>query len=275
MQPVGPLLALAVCSRLVAVLALQPVPDGGAAVNPETEPEVFQAYTVSRTELARECAAGQRLVYLHIPKTGGCSIEDTGRDNGILWGRYANFTNCGFVGHCGDSFHEPPDLLTDINMYTTAKVFCSIRNPFDRAVSEFKWRMHHGKAWGHLPGKCSAHNLNRWLHKMLRLLKNASDLDEAYFEGCHMLPQHRYIWGPGAEQRGRNCHEIIRMEDFPSSFNELMRRYDYPFQMGGTRSNVGNCSVTTNDLDPVSLQLLREVYVDDFRLLNYSPVLRL
>ena len=105
------------------------------------------------------------VVLIHIPKTGGTSIEKAGlksRDR-LLWGlQYDNprfrrrrrdlptlnssipICKGNFGKRCCSWWHVPPRYLLDWRPYFGAPTrFCVVRNPYARVLSEYAFR--HGK----------------------------------------------------------------------------------------------------------------------------------
>jgi hypothetical protein len=74
----------------------------------------------------------KKLIFLHIPKTGGTSIKKALRSLGFEFKQSYNKTFAKYGGS-----HRTPasyDLPKDF------KIFSFVRNPYDRLVSEFIWR---------------------------------------------------------------------------------------------------------------------------------------
>ena len=86
----------------------------------------------------------EKIIFIHIPKTGGGSVEKTlniwGSDNNgsltpdynILYGLAENKLLHHFT------FREILDLTK--KKFKDYKVFSFVRNPYDKIVSEFLWR---------------------------------------------------------------------------------------------------------------------------------------
>ena len=129
-------------------------------------------------------SASEDLVFVHIPKTGGTTIEEEAyRKHGILWGRRAlqssNRTHC-------SPWHAPPSL--NPGYYSGRRVFCVVRHPLDRLISEYRWRWFTRiRRFGHLP--CNAAQLNMFV---MRFLSTESAMDNKHM-GCHMIPQVKIV----------------------------------------------------------------------------------
>lgn len=113
------------------------------------------------------------LMFMHIPKTAGTSIEISGLEHNILWGAklfnsetFASIFGtemhamcetefhrkrcCGAPWHVPlrfwiEYFHEKPQGHHHIEKFfdlNTVDYFCVVRNPFDRMISEYKYLLH-------------------------------------------------------------------------------------------------------------------------------------
>ena len=81
----------------------------------------------------------ENLVFLHIPKNAGTTIEDIGKENGYNWGRFdkKNLKNIPFNQNCS-YWHAPPKNLSK-DYYNINPSFTVVRNPYDRIVSEYNY----------------------------------------------------------------------------------------------------------------------------------------
>mmetsp|Transcript_57690 Transcript_57690/g.134399 ORF Transcript_57690/g.134399 Transcript_57690/m.134399 type:complete len:344 (+) Transcript_57690:52-1083(+) len=235
--------------------------------------ELEKAALISR---AKTCVADERLLFLHIPKNVGTTIEDVAMSRGIHWGKFMDFDGCHVGnGNCYANWHEPPALMAAINVYTAAKVFCVVRNPYERAVSEYKFvYVNPEYRWDNNDlverEGCSKEGLNAWLERVLNSYLDGNIFDQL----CHMLPQVYYIWGPPDTwgNQCQYCHEILRQEEFPGTFNTLMGRYGYDVRLSeDDHLNVGGCpDLSVKDLSLSNIELMQVIYANDFKWLNYS-----
>jgi len=91
-----------------------------------------------------------------------------------------------------------------------------------------------------------------------------------YIDNCHNLPQSEYIYDESGNQI---CDDILRLEDLPEAFDKLMEEHGNAARMGATQAldTSGVCpGLGVGDLSVEAKQLMREVYGDDFKRLNYS-----
>merc|ERR1712217_414021 len=93
-----------------------------------------------RAHVQDQCGAPEKLVFLHIPKNAGSAIEHAGIAHGVRWGMFMNFSGCDMgSSQCRPLYHTPPAEMRSHSMYSDARVFCTIRNPYARAVSVYKF----------------------------------------------------------------------------------------------------------------------------------------
>ena len=78
-------------------------------------------------------------IFIHIPKTAGTSIEKQALNYNIYWGVYyfKNKLNKNYY-YSSVPWHIPPKYLTN-NEYENKILFCVVRNPYTRIVSEYKY----------------------------------------------------------------------------------------------------------------------------------------
>jgi len=181
-------------------------------------------------------------------------------------------------GHECSWFHVPPVLLPEANrssFYDGHDVFCITRHPYLRAVSEYMWELSldpavSESAHNMLNGnpRCTPEGLNYFL-----LASFKEYLDGGIFlHDCHMLPQSEFIW----DDTGRQwCKDILRIEDLPGAFDELMLSKGLGARLNETvNRNVGTCpGLGVEDLSADTLAMLDIIYAEDFRRLNYTRTL--
>lgn len=258
-------------------------PQAPAQTCPANQDQAILA-RISRSQVL-ECVADQKLVFLHIPKNAGSAVEEAGIVAGIRWGKHMDFVGCDLgANDCSVGWHQPPALLYGINMYTQSTVFCVVRDPIHRAISEYRyivanpqyqWQYKHlVKKWG-----CHPNGLNGFLRSAMDRYLGG----EPFLQLCHMLPQYKYIWGP-PDENGTHCQwcsEVLRLDDFPQSFNSLMDRYGYtgvrlpprdgsgPHDEHDNSANVGACQeLGPDDVETDVRVKLVTVYEQDFRMMQ-------
>lgn len=248
------------------------------------------------------------VVLVHIPKTGGTSIEQAAmKSKGkLLWGfqydkdRFRKKRSglplkngveslipvCkgNFGKKCCSWWHVPPRYMNDWRPYYSAQHrFCAVRDPYARVLSEYMFR--HGKEIRKLP--CEQHNkteLNEWLRaRMMAQLSGANTLDD-----CHWYPQYQYvepnvgpvglpnapIAKPGnlyidAGPDGRSCNKVMRMESLSSDFATIMAEFGLPgIKLSKKKSFSSGCK-DLDMLEPETRELIKSTYRQDFVQFGY------
>lgn len=216
-----------------------------------------------------DCKTGKRLLFLHIPKNAGTTIEDTGAQSGMSWGRMLQQGQKVMPdGSKCNLWHVPPAYLPAgkaNNPYAGAEVFCVTRHPYDRAVSEYNYLV--GVPWGKnqpLEPRCQPLGLNQFMTATMTRVKAG----KKFLGDCHMVPQSEYIWGPTGRQW---CQTILKIEELTTSFNTLMAQRGLSLRLGPKKnSKAGVCpQLSSASLTPATKAMLNQVYASDFAKLGY------
>lgn len=215
-------------------------------------------------------ATYRQLELIHIPRTGGTTIEDCTKDessgehrwgvlNPAIAGQHKGILSC--YGQ-----HIPPNLL---DFYAGKETFCVVRDPYERLVSQFGF----ASAFFPKENDCSVDGMNKYLLTELQVLKTNPEKDD-----CHLLPQSAYVWGwdkatRSVSRASKNCKHVLRFEHLHSEFNKLMAEKGYPYRLGGKRNlntkSPSNCSkLSADNLSKEVIELATEIYREDFELLG-------
>lgn len=135
------------------------------------------------------------LEFIHIPKTGGTSIELWGKANGFRWGKYDDsFRGDKKSGklHC-NRWHLPQNV--------SMESFCVVRQPFERLQSEFRHRTCEKNS--DMP--CDIRTFNDWTRNVLSGRLDVND--------CHLLPQAQYLSA---------CDNVLGFDYLQSQFTAML-----------------------------------------------------
>ena len=246
---------------------------------------------------------GPNLAFLHIPKNAGSAIEDAARKLGVFWGRWAvrNHTRV----HVGDGcpyYHLPIDALPEPHAYQGRAVFCVIRSPFARAVSQYGW-LHYMQAYDSAPSRkphqrrrhsmqlppdqqsfssrkrCTVLGLNEYLRQELSSYAAAKNATRRRQVGnCHFLPNSRFVWtGEGR----RACQFVLNHSTLEHDFDALMREHGLGIRyldMSSHAQKLSSASLAAackklvpSDIDADNVRRMQRIYSDDFSRLGFWP----
>jgi hypothetical protein len=200
-----------------------------------------------------------KCVYVHIPKSGGQSIESVFvEQHGLTWATRAPL----LLRPCSDRRFGPKFLAhltaaeyvslghlspTDWQDYFT---FAAIRNPWDRMLSTYRYLDPEGVSFA------------EWLTTTAQ-----KRLERGHF---FFLPQADYV----CDSDGQIIVDmIIRLEDFPSAFDVVRDRLQISGS-GLTRVNVSeqHTNLTLDAAyDEATENVVAEMYARDIELWDYQP----
>jgi hypothetical protein len=225
----------------------------------------------------------RRFEFIHIPKNAGTAIEQTGAHYGVAWGeRSARFwlTQPMPEGSKCNRYHVPPPTLETRWFwrypYDYATTFCVTRHPFKRIVSEYKF-LSSDLEWSRRMAReyrnglydypmCSVEGLNNFVQTTMRHYQEG----RIYIDDCHHVPMVNYVFDPTGNQI---CHHVLSSDNLAVDFNALMASHGYAVRLSTERHNSAGevCpDLSYRNLTNRSIEMLLEVYREDFRVFNYS-----
>lgn len=214
------------------------------------------------------------LEFIHIPKTGGTTIENVAKENGVHWGRFKhNKLQDARLDPppkqvCTDTpyiWHVAPRHLNADNPYSKHDTFCVIRDPLERMVSEYNWlwdsKHKNNKTTVDENEYFTANKLNDWIKYHI---DHQSHLTGG--EGCHHQPQYNYVYD---DNGNITCDYPLDFANLTQSFNALMDKHNElkSIKMLPTRrDNQSNHRLSVKDISNENLVKLKRIYQKDIEL---------
>jgi len=191
---------------------------------------------------------GQKeLKFIHITKTGGTSIEMTGKRKRIYWGMFHKE-----YGWWHEVFpHKKKSLKWKYDW------FLVVRNPWTRIVSEANCK------WGGIGRIAEAKEWNREQLNdfVIRKVLSRNQIQKYRGVGDHYTEQYKYL------DFSQRIH-VIRFERLEEEFNSLMNKYHLPVKVR-KHFNMGKNTFNLSIIDEQLEKLVKEVYKDDFHYFGY------
>lgn len=186
------------------------------------------------------------LRFIHVSKTGGQSIAVAAKNQASLeWGMFDKDYGIGIHCHRLLSDVYGPSLKNDI-MKNQYDWFMVVRNPYDRAVSEYNW-------------SGAEIDINVYLKRMI------SDIEMGFIDsGQHIVEQYKYL------EKKYTIH-VLRFENLDQEFSELMKQYNYSIELK-KRVNVSEKRASLKDLSLETIEYINQVYEKDFTTFGYEMV---
>ena len=227
------------------------------------------------------------LEFIHIRKTGGTAIEKTAKENNILWGAVAIKkkapTNVGGPGvsfnrsryihatrrrRAGNKPHIPPKFFTP-NPFEkdTVATFTVIRDPYDRAVSEYYQKQKKLKA--HKKGTHAANDAKYMNEYLQQSIKDPRP--------DNVIQQHHYIYD---DDGNRIIDHVLEFRNLKEEFDALMECYSItntfgsPLKLPDKQYNPRqmNTTLTREDLSDATIRAMNDWFRKDFELLGYPMI---
>ena len=215
------------------------------------------------------------LNFLHIPKTGGSSVESVAIKHNLTWG-YFLFETKGFQRN-QIWWHTPIQYLPS-NPYEGSDLFAVVRNPYERVVSEFYYKCQY-LARNHPCKKATVNSsdgeavLNQDIQSVLRVVNQAEPNSKDYYVNWkHWIPQYDYFYNANGT---RMIEHLLHNENLAQEFDSLMDAYGLNMTLPGKHSRPRSDTFKGSALGASALSLdtmkvIESVYAQDFEIGGYS-----
>ena len=212
----------------------------------------------------------------HITKTAGSSIEASSKKNNISWG--VNNQNLWKLiqkhteTRNAESWHTPLSFVTDdflIELKKTYNFFCIVRNPYERAISEYYCRF--GSIYFFQKSNISINELglfNRHLNNGLLKIRDKFQ-NNNYHHLAHWQKQHFYFLKN--KKLIIDKSHILKFENLQTEFDMLLKQYNIILPLT-ERISYAICDkfFGVADLNKENICLINEIYYEDFIQCGYQ-----
>jgi len=183
------------------------------------------------------------LQFIHIPKTGGTTIENLFKGMNVSVGRFGVTYEIYPIHGCS-KWHTPP--LTSVK-----NSFTFVRDPYERLQSEFYWGYTYFEHYRSYPKNNTG--FHQWVEYILKRAKFERTISD-----CHMIPQYDFA------KHAAVIFPMRCMEQVQIHFIQRMKEL-FGISHNAVRSNTGKYDANITPPSAI-LSLLHEFYAIDYRL---------
>ena len=186
------------------------------------------------------------LLFVHIPKTGGSSIEKKFDIDKQKRDECFSYTEQLYNNIIFAPQHFTPDLIESHypELYSKCKKFTVVRNPYTKMISEFIYR----------EGEFTPDKFHNFVKRIPLQITD------------HNLPQKRYF------NNNIFYSQVLRFEHLKSGFEILAESNNFsPSLPHENKSNI-NTSELVSEIKRETLDLLNDYYKEDFEFLKYDMI---
>lgn len=223
----------------------------------------------------------QDLMFLHIGRNAGTSIENVGKINGVNWGRF----DTRLFGQAPERMSNKQSLVSGVpnwfcplsatcprlipnTVEVSNNLFCVVRHPFERVVSMYK-----------CPQIKDFARRFRTVNDFVPALVGELEKNEFAFEG-RCVAQWKYVYLTEADARNGKAFtkHVLRHEQLAQDFKNLIAsRTSASHPSFFTLDRKDNVSVgrnaneaATSSLNAQSKQIVKRFFAKDFQYLHFS-----
>jgi hypothetical protein len=261
------------------------------SVVPPTSSQVLHNSLIKRSTCPQNLLVPpkhSKLEFIHIPKTGGTTMEVVAASHNVPWGachwlpsveapngKCPREHNRQFFHHPDlppffSSWHVPiqyyntPKHPNLFQWYRNASLFTIVRNPYHRMVSEWNYG---SKSIDHN----DALRMNEYLSRTISNLQLAVDKPEYKWwqQGDHWVRQIEFV--SNIQMHGGPDHVyILHYEDLANEFACLMHTFDMNWTWPSQKTNSARGHLTAANLTEETKQHISQYYALDFETFGYD-----
>ena len=142
-------------------------------------------------------------------------------------------------------WHIPPKYNSKIN-FKNFITFTVVRDPVDRIISEYNWRM-----------KENSPGINKFIDKSLTKPLNFSN-------DCHLIPQSEYL----TDYYGNKIENILRFTHLESDLKKFCGKYNLSVNIPHNKINKSTPKATIKDISSFNLNQIKKYYDSDYEILH-------
>ena len=202
----------------------------------------------------------RKLIFIHIPRTGGTSIEHN------LNIKYLEDNLYGIHDYNGKKkalqhldCNEVISII-GIDDYNECYKFTVIRHPYRRMISEFYWRPKSQSR--QLPNLKSGYNFYKFLRQVKRIVEN-DEYDLTIFHD-HFKPQYKFITLDGKLM----VDKLIDFNELTKGYGEIRERYGIEVDLDKRQGSEYLTNISSI-LTPSCKELIQTIYKKDFEIFKF------
>tara|TARA_B100000214_G_C23970334_1_gene629786 strand:+ start:284 stop:868 length:585 start_codon:yes stop_codon:yes gene_type:complete len=186
------------------------------------------------------------LLFVHIPKTGGSSIEKKFDIDKQKRDECFSYTEQLYNNIIFAPQHFTPDLIEKHypKLYKKCKKFTIVRNPYTKMISEFIYR----------EGEFTPDKFHNFVERIPLQITD------------HNLPQKRYF------NNNIFYSQVLRFEHLKSGFEILANSNNFSSSLPHENKSGINTSDLVSEIKRETLDLLNNYYAEDFEFLKYKMI---
>lgn len=201
--------------------------------------------------------------FIHIPKSGGVSIRNYGKEHDFQWGLYSEPLQQ-IVQKSACKEHTPPRRDKKLEQYYLDNdTFCVKRDPYDHLISSYYYNRKH--RYRKPDTSCGEHrqDMNESIQKEI----NNYNKDVITDWHCMNVPQTEYIY---TTQDGKPvCKNIFEFDEISTKIPSFLG-IDDPMDKENKTTIDKKC--TRRDLDKKTVTMINDTYKKDFNDLGYTKL---
>lgn len=191
----------------------------------------------------------KRCIFIHIPKTGGTSVEQFIRDHDKNDIQYLGVRNNRSMHHMTASQLKIELPLTQYNTYYR---FSIVRNPYDRLLSEYYWSP--------VIGYKKGHTKTEFLKHVIYIVRHQLYYTNIYFD--HFIPQYKFVY----DQKKLQVHHLFKFEDMEWIKKYLSKKLNISSEFPCFNRTETEKEEWTDD----ERKIIYKLYQEDFKRFGYA-----